>query len=439
MNFLVDMNWHNGELVRQYTLLLDPAGFAQRSLPAVVTVPAATVSASAPAPGPAREMALASSAPASRSASAAPAAQNESSAPRALRKTTHVKVGAKATLRGIAWRVGERSESDLQRMMIAIFRANPNAFDGNINRLRLGAVLTIPQQAELSAISKAEASREFHAQMAAWRSPVQPGAVHETVAPSDPRPPAGGLRGAASTPATLPAAAAVAVPMTEDTGPATEPRASRSESEALDRRVQSLEQELNDMKGLLQTKHEQVLALQDEARSDAPAADPKPVPDTASQQSNSSYMAMSIVTGLGVLASALAALYFRLRRRPAPPRVSLTEGPPARFEPAFGDAGLDQPALVHASPETRTVTPAPAPRRRSLPGSVLPTPRHRPMCRRSGSRRSTIRRSPFCPWYRSSRRRDAPRRPIPRSICGLTPSIFVSTPPASTTTWSIWT
>src|ERR1019366_4327418 len=54
---------------------------------------------------------------------------------RAARKTTHVKVGAKATLRGVAWRVGERSESDLQRMMIAIFRANPSAFDGNINRL----------------------------------------------------------------------------------------------------------------------------------------------------------------------------------------------------------------------------------------------------------------------------------------------------------------
>src|SRR5271170_3164683 len=27
VNFVVDLRWHNGELVRQYTLLLDPPGF----------------------------------------------------------------------------------------------------------------------------------------------------------------------------------------------------------------------------------------------------------------------------------------------------------------------------------------------------------------------------------------------------------------------------
>ena len=28
VNFLVDLNWHNGELVRQYTVLLDPAEYS---------------------------------------------------------------------------------------------------------------------------------------------------------------------------------------------------------------------------------------------------------------------------------------------------------------------------------------------------------------------------------------------------------------------------
>jgi len=69
--------------------------------------------------------------------------------------------------------VGERSEPDLQRMMLAIFRANPGAFDGNINRLHLGALLTIPTESELSAISRAEAKREIHAQMAAWHPAVR--------------------------------------------------------------------------------------------------------------------------------------------------------------------------------------------------------------------------------------------------------------------------
>ena len=149
VNILVDLNWRSGQLVRQYTLLLDPAGFSvaadargggtgyRGSRPMAVAAPVATA---APAVEPATE-----------------------------RKTTHVKVGAKATLRGIAWRVGERSESDLQRMMLAIFRANPGAFDGNINRLHRGAVLTIPSHADVAAISKAEAKREIHAQMSAWR------------------------------------------------------------------------------------------------------------------------------------------------------------------------------------------------------------------------------------------------------------------------------
>src|SRR6202163_3236842 len=148
-NFVVDLRWGNGQLVRQYTLLLDPPGFAA-ALPAAPVAETKTQTV-------ARQ--------------AEPPTDQVKSGDRAVRKTTHVKVGAKATLRGVAWRVGERSESDLQKMMIAIFRANPGAFDGNINRLHRGATLTIPSRAEAAAISKAEAMREVHAQMAAWRAP----------------------------------------------------------------------------------------------------------------------------------------------------------------------------------------------------------------------------------------------------------------------------
>src|SRR5277367_5742990 len=171
VSFLVDLHWRTGQLTREYTLLLDPAGLTRgwpaepaatpaltSALPAAITVPVQT--AAAPA------------APASAEQSTPPAKAEQSTPPgseHAARKITHIKVGAKATLRGIAWRVGERSDSDLQRMMIAIFRANPAAFDGNINRLHRGAVLTIPSRAEVAAISKTEAKREFHTQMAAWR------------------------------------------------------------------------------------------------------------------------------------------------------------------------------------------------------------------------------------------------------------------------------
>src|ERR1700722_15211000 len=164
VNLLVEVRWSTGELVRQYTLLLDPAGFAA---PQAVAPPVAAPTVAVPT-----VTAPITEATATALAPAEPTAQqlDPSDTERAARKTTHIKVGAKATLRGIAWRVGERSESDLNRMMLAIFRANPSAFEGNINRLHRGAVLTIPSSAEVAAISKTEAKREIHAQMVAWRT-----------------------------------------------------------------------------------------------------------------------------------------------------------------------------------------------------------------------------------------------------------------------------
>src|SRR6202044_1181767 len=109
-------------------------------------------------------------------AAAAPIASPDTTATLAAnttRTTTHVKIGAKATLRGVAWRVGARSDSDLKKTMLAIFRANPNAFEGNVNRLRRGAVLTIPSPAEIASVSKEDASREIQAQMSAWRPAPQ--------------------------------------------------------------------------------------------------------------------------------------------------------------------------------------------------------------------------------------------------------------------------
>ena len=155
VNFLVDLRWHNSEMVREYTLLLDPTGFS--SVPPVPAAPAATVM-------PALAVTQSVAAPAEPVAAAA------QQVPPSTRKTTHVKVGAKATLHGVAWRVGARSETDLQKTMIAIFRANPGAFDGNINKLHLGAMLTIPSQTEIASIANADAKREVRAQMAAWRS-----------------------------------------------------------------------------------------------------------------------------------------------------------------------------------------------------------------------------------------------------------------------------
>jgi pilus assembly protein FimV len=316
VNLLVDLTWGHGELVRQYTLLLDPAGFA--SVPPAlgksnrlatsnipVSVPAA------PAAPPAATPIVENKTQTVARQADPPADQSEpKGAERAVRKTTHIKVGAKATLRGVAWRAGERSEPDLQRMMIAIFRANPAAFDGNINRLHRGAVLTIPSHAEAAAISKAEAKREVHAQMTSWHSPA---------------------RAAASSAATPVAAASVPTASVASTPPdaalsssAIDRPSDTSESQALGRRVQSLEQELTEMKGLLNSERDQLIELR---QQDVPTG--KPVLTGAPQvvivpqavnapqaQPKPGHTALiPIVAGLGLLSAALAALYAGLRRR----------------------------------------------------------------------------------------------------------------------------
>jgi pilus assembly protein FimV len=314
VNFLVDMNWHNGELVRQYTVLLDPAGFGAArpaETPAVVSAPAA--------PAAAPTVVTATVAPSvGQIDTAAPQVQPAAEQIRppvsaGVRKTTEIKVGAKATLRGIAWRIGERSDAGLQRMMIAIFRANPAAFDGNINRLHRGAVLKIPTEAELATLPYAEAHREFHSHMATWRAGVQ-------------KPRALAASGAASAAPAAQLAEATASASPRSTGSAGS-TASDTVPEALNHRVQSLEQELNELKGQMQREQEQLLALQRSVPAPAsePAAVPElppvivqskaPAPADASPAAADNSPILAFVAGFGVLLAAFAALFIRLRRR----------------------------------------------------------------------------------------------------------------------------
>jgi pilus assembly protein FimV len=273
------------------------------------------------------------------------------SSEQAARKTTHIKVGAKATLRGVAWRVGLRSESDLQRMMIAIFRANPNAFDGNINRLHRGAVLTIPSRAELAGISKAEAKQEIHAQMAAWHAPVRAVADSAPVVPAP----------MVSAPAV---SATVANALTDApiSARAAEKVSETPADEALDHRVQSLEKELGEMKGLLERGQDQLIGLQRQAaRIETPAA------AVNSPQPKSAHTGfVPVFAGLGTLAAALAALYFKLRRRLPAARDSRNASDAAAADPTPANGAADSildvaPGQTLATSQTGASSQAAAP------------------------------------------------------------------------------
>jgi pilus assembly protein FimV len=345
VNLLVDLRWQNGEVIRQYSLLLDPAGFpAATQVAAAVhspVAPPASLALPAPVAAVTNTLAAAASPIVSPDATASPAAHT-------TRATTHVKIGAKATLRGVAWRVGARSDSDLKKTMLAIFRANPNAFEGNINRLRRGAVLTIPSAADISTISKEDASREIQAQMTAWR--VSPQKVHTAATPVQGTTPT--VRAATPIAATADAADA---PRAE-----TKPGGDAAEAAALNLRVQSLEQGLHDIQGQLKREHDKLLGVQAQVRyaeqtvNDPVAAAPAP----------RHWLLTCLIGGLALLAGALGAMFLKLRRR-ATPKIN-ANSMMAGSAPIVGETS--NPATEHLVAEE----PAPREAPRTVPPHTLP-------------------------------------------------------------------
>lgn len=163
VDFLLEANWPKGRLLREYTILLDPP------LVAPATRGATTSPVMAPPPVKAvtrepRPEAAPAAAPRPR---ARAAAAEEPVAKVAAGDYGPVQAGE--TLSGIARARGQGS--DLNRMMLAIWKQNPDAFyKNNINALKRGAILRIPSAEEVRAVGDArEAAAQVQAQIEDWR------------------------------------------------------------------------------------------------------------------------------------------------------------------------------------------------------------------------------------------------------------------------------
>lgn len=153
VDVLLEVNSNGSRLLREYVVLLDPAG-TRRAQPAE-TAPAQAGSAAPAAPAQ-RQAPAASSTP---SPVAAPAVES-----RASGNSYAVKRGD--TLAEIAGQVKPEGVS-LDQMLVALQRANPNAFVGNnINRLRSGQILDVPGAEAARAMPSGEARRIVVAQSA---------------------------------------------------------------------------------------------------------------------------------------------------------------------------------------------------------------------------------------------------------------------------------
>jgi pilus assembly protein FimV len=158
MDLVVELNWASGRLVREYIFLLDPAEVKTEAVSAPVTPPAA-------APRPA---ANAARPPAPSPAANATRPQAPSPAPNATRPqapSPAVTPGSHTVARGDTLnRVASRNRPEnvtLDQMLVALFKTNPDAFDGNnMNRLRSGRILNMPDEEALQSLTQAQARTE---------------------------------------------------------------------------------------------------------------------------------------------------------------------------------------------------------------------------------------------------------------------------------------
>ncbi|MBW7469983.1 FimV/HubP family polar landmark protein [Marinobacter sp. F4218] len=160
LNFLLELTWPNGRLMREYAVLVDPPVYAEDSgVEERVSAPAVTSGASQPST--------------SRSAeSVRRQAQAEQSLGRGYQGNTFGPTGASDTLWTIASSVRPNNSVTTQQVMLAIQDLNPDAFMGeNINRLKRGEVLRVPTLDQIQSRTRAEATQVVRQQNEEFQSP----------------------------------------------------------------------------------------------------------------------------------------------------------------------------------------------------------------------------------------------------------------------------
>ena len=148
VNLLIELTWASGRLVREYTALIDPPDYAPpQSVAAAPAAPAETRAAPV-APPPVVVATPASTRPAVGS-EYGPIKRGE----------TLSKIAASVKPEGVS----------LDQMLVAILRSNPDAFiNNNMNRMKAGKMLRIPDQEQLTAVTQTEAAKEIRVHAADW-------------------------------------------------------------------------------------------------------------------------------------------------------------------------------------------------------------------------------------------------------------------------------
>ena len=156
MDLLVRMRWSTGQLLRNVTLSMDD-GAAGRSLVSPIAPSPATTS-SAPTASPAPVPATKPRAPVEAKPAQTQSAENKGKGQSKGSSKLEVQRGDTASEIVVKQMPGGVS---LDQMLLALLRHNPDAFvDNNVNRLKAGALLTLPTAEEAKELSREDAHEE---------------------------------------------------------------------------------------------------------------------------------------------------------------------------------------------------------------------------------------------------------------------------------------
>lgn len=407
LTFLIEADWARGKLLREYTVLLDPPVFMPEPNTAVaVQAPRGEAAQPGPGAGTIERAAPAQSQPAIEPASEPVRPTVVAATEPAAALTGEYRVRRGDTLWMIASRTRPGSPASLNQMMVALYRANPDAFLGNMNLLKEGATLKVPADSDLAALSSTDANAEFERQATAWQGAeaAHPSAADARLKLVPPKPAEGAAGETASTTAAGAATGSAALAQAEE------------RNSALTTQVTELQQQLDEARRLIAVKDGELAKMQQELASagatqpaaavtsaesggvapesgepaastsstaaapgeeaavkkPAPAAKPAQKPTVAPTPAaesggffKSTWFLLS--AGLALVLGALGVAAFRRRSAMAPIEALEAEptAPSARVEPAFEPA-KEEPTLPLPTAALQT-KPRPAP-------AIAPTP-----------------------------------------------------------------
>ena len=151
IDLLIELTWAAGRLAREYTALVDPPGMAPA--PAISTAPVTR-------PVPQAPMAAAPAAKQPADSRPITGAGGKEYGP-IQRGETLGKIARSVLPEGVT----------LEQMLVGLYRSNPDAFiRKNLNLVRAGKVLRVPDKEDIAAISRGEAIKEYRTHVADWNA-----------------------------------------------------------------------------------------------------------------------------------------------------------------------------------------------------------------------------------------------------------------------------